>query len=573
VTIYAAHVVDTPGDPFAGDPAAALAEDGALLVCDGVIRARGSLATLRAGHPGEPVTRLDGGLLVPGFVDAHVHFPQIRAIGGLGMPLLDWLEKCALPEESKLADRAYARAVAAEFLDGLVASGTTSALVFGSHFAPAMDELFAAAARRGLNITSGLVLSDRILRPELLNSPETALADSADLILRWHDRGRLRYAVTPRFSLSASDDMLDACAQLLGKGVWFTSHINENLAEIATVAGLFPGARHYLDTYGRHHLITPRSVFAHNVHPGDAELAMLAEHGASVAHCPTSNCALGSGLFPLRRHVERGIGVALGSDVGAGAGLFLPKEALQAYFIQQLLGDGGLALTPAHLLYLATRAGAQALGLGGRVGDLAVGKDFDAVWLRPADGSTLAVNLRHARDTSDALARIFALATPADVAGVWIRGERATGSLDAEAGAVGAPAAVAGDVLVDAEVVLGLAEHHRERQLAVLEFDDGELELGRFGGQQRAQRAHGHVVQLAEDGLPALGGRVQGGELVADRVEPVQRRGAPLPDQGHAFDRVVRAPAAHPVPVEEHQGHHASVRHKIVCGYYPSAAI
>jgi guanine deaminase len=424
VTIYAATVVDTPGDPFAGDPAAALAEDGALLVSDGVIRGRGSLAALRAAYPGEPVTRLDGGLLVPGFVDAHVHFPQIRAIGGLGLPLLDWLEQCALPEESKLADQAYARAVAGEFLDGLVASGTTSALVFGSHFAPAMDELFAAAERRGLNITSGLVVSDRILRPDLLNSPETALADSTDLILRWHDRGRLRYAVTPRFSLSASDEMLDACAQLLGKGVWFTSHINENLAEIAAVAGLFPRARHYLDTYRRHGLVTARSVYAHNVHPADAELAVLAEHGASVAHCPTSNCALGSGLFSLRRHVEHGIHVALGSDVGAGAGLFLPKEALQAYFIQQLLGPDGLSLTPTHLLYLATRAGAQALGLDDRVGDFAVGKDFDAVWLRPADGSTLAVNLRHARDVSDALARIFALATPADVADVWIRGIR-----------------------------------------------------------------------------------------------------------------------------------------------------
>ena len=307
MTIYAAHVVDTPGDPFAGDPAAALAEDGALLVQDGVIRARGSLAALRAAHPGEPVTRLDGGLLVPGFVDTHVHFPQIRAIGGMGLPLLDWLERYALPEESKLADRAYAREVAAEFLDGLVASGTTSALVFGSHFAPAMDELFAAAGQRGLNITSGLVVSDRKLRPDLLSSPETALADSADLILRWHDRGRLRYAVTPRFSLSASDEMLDACTQLLGKGVWFTSHLNENLAEIATVTELFPGARDYLDTYCRHGLVTARSVFAHNVHPSDAELTLLAEHGASVAHCPSSNGALGSGLFPLRRHVEHGV--------------------------------------------------------------------------------------------------------------------------------------------------------------------------------------------------------------------------------------------------------------------------
>jgi guanine deaminase len=422
MTLYAGMIVDTPGDPFAGDPADALAEVGALLVREGIICARGTFAALRAEHPDEPVIRLPGGMLVPGFIDTHVHYPQIRAIGGLGMPLLDWLEHCALPEESKLADQAYAREVAGEFLDGLLAAGTTSALVFGSHFAAAMDELFVAAEQRGLNITSGLVLSDRILRPDLLRSPEAALADSTELIGRWHGRGRLRYAATPRFSLSASDAMLDVCAQLLEAGVWFTSHVNENVAEVAAVAGLFPGTRHYLDTYRQHGLVTRRSVFAHNVHASDAELAVLAEHGASVSHCPTSNCALGSGLFPLRRHVEHGVGLALGSDVGAGAGLFLPKEGLQAYFIQQMLGPSGLTLTPVHLLYLATRAGARALGLDDRVGDFAVGKDFDAVWLQPTAGSTLAVNLRHARDTTDALARIFALATPADVAGVWIRG-------------------------------------------------------------------------------------------------------------------------------------------------------
>jgi guanine deaminase len=422
MTLYAGTIVDTPGDPFAGDPADALAEVSALLVREGIICARGTFAALRAEHPEEPVIQLAGGVLIPGFIDTHVHYPQIRAIGGLGMPLLDWLEHCALPEESKLADQAYAREVAGEFLDGLLAAGTTSALVFGSHFAAAMDELFVASEQRGLNITSGLVLSDRILRPDLLRSPEAALADSTELIGRWHGRGRLRYAATPRFSLSASNAMLDVCAQLLEAGVWFTSHVNENVAEIAAVAGLFPGTRHYLDTYRQHGLVTRRSVFAHNVHTSDAELAVLAELGASVSHCPTSNCALGSGLFPLRRHVEHGVGLALGSDVGAGAGLFLPKEGLQAYFIQQMLGPSGLTLTPVHLLYLATRAGARALGLDDRVGDFAVGKDFDAVWLQPAAGSTLAVNLRHARDTTDALARIFTLATPADVAGVWIRG-------------------------------------------------------------------------------------------------------------------------------------------------------
>lgn len=427
VTLYRATVMDTPGDPFAGDPAEALRaeQDGGLLVQDGTIRARGPFESLRSQHPEEPVTDLRGGLLLPGFVDTHVHFPQLRSIGGLGMPLLDWLDRCALPEESRFADQAYAAAVAGEFVTGLVSSGTTTALVFGAHFAPAVDALFAESERRGLNVTAGLVLSDRLLRPDLLCTPEHGLVESRGLIERWHGRGRLRYAVTPRFSLSTTDAMLEVCAELLTDGIWFTSHINENLAEVATVAELFPGSAHYLDTYHRHGLVTERSVFAHNVHATDAELALMGEHGAWTSHCPTSNASLGSGLFPFRRHVQRGVGVSLGSDVGAGTGLFLVKEGLQAYFMQQLLGAVGQPLTPVHLLYLATRAGARALGLEHRIGDLAVGKEFDAVWLRPPPGTQYAVNLNQAVDATDQLARTFALATPVDVAGVWVRGDRA----------------------------------------------------------------------------------------------------------------------------------------------------
>jgi guanine deaminase len=424
MTLYRATIIDTPTDPFTDDPDRALVvdDDGGLLVRDGVIVARGDFSHLHKDYSAEPIEDLRPGILVPGFVDTHVHYPQIRAIGGLGLPLLDWLEQRALPEEARLADRDYARVIAQEFLDGLLHSGTTSALVFGSHFAPAMEELFTGAQQRGLNITSGLVLSDQMLRPDLLTTPERARRESAELIERWHGQGRLRYAVTPRFSLSTSTALLDVCAELLGPDVWFTSHLNENPAEIATVARLFPGTGSYLETYARPGLVTSRSVFAHNVHPTDAELATLAAAGAWVAYCPTSNAALGSGLFALRRHVEHGVGVALGSDVGAGTGLYLPKEALQAYFGQQLLGPGGWPLRPAHLLYLSTRAGALALGIADRVGDLSVGKEFDAVLWRAPPGSDLAVNLGHALDSSDALARIFALATPADVAQVWVRG-------------------------------------------------------------------------------------------------------------------------------------------------------
>lgn len=424
MTLYRAFIVDTPGDPFVGDPAEAITADvdGGIVVRDGVIVARGTYATLAAEYPEEPVTELAGGMVVPGFVDTHVHFPQIRAIGGLGLPLLDWLEQFALPEESRLADQAYAEAVAGEFISGLITAGTTTALVFGSHFAPAMDALFAEAERSGLNITAGLVVSDRLLRPDLHCTPDVGRSQSRALIERWHGRGRLRYAVTPRFSLSTTDAMLEVCADLLADDIWFTSHINENLAEVAAVAGLFPDSLHYLDSYHRHGLVTERSVFAHNVHASDSELDLMSETGAWASHCPTSNSALGSGLFPLRRHVERGVGVALGSDVGAGTGLFIPKEALQAYFMQQLLGADGLALSPVHLLYLATRAGARALGLDHRVGDFTPGKDFDAVWLRPSAGSTLAVNFDRAAEPTDALARIFSLATSTDVAQVWAGG-------------------------------------------------------------------------------------------------------------------------------------------------------
>ena len=418
MTVYRGTFLDTPA---AGELRVEL--DGGVRVRDGAIVARGPFAELSGD---DEVVDLRGGLVLPGFVDTHVHFPQVRAIGGLGMPLLDWLERCALPEECRLADLDYARTVAAEFVDGLARAGTTSALVFGSHFAPAVDALFTEADRVGLRVTSGLVVSDRLLPEALLTTPDRALAEGRELAGRWHGVRRSRYAVTPRFSLSCTTEMLDSCADLLASvdGAFFTSHVNENPAEVAAVAELFGGS--YVDTYDKPGLLGTRSVLAHDVHPTDGELDVLALRGTAVAHCPTSNAALGSGLFPLRRHRAAGVRVALGSDVGAGTGFSLLKEGLQAYFGQQLLGDEGEPLTPADLLHLATAAGADALGLSD-VGHLSVGTRFDAVWLRPSAGSTLDVVLRSAAGPEDALAKAFALGGPADVAAVWVDGDRVRG--------------------------------------------------------------------------------------------------------------------------------------------------
>lgn len=422
MTLFHGTFLDTPDDPFAGGTLR-VAADAGVLVHDGVVVARGGYADLRRDHPDDDVVDLRGGLVLPGFVDAHVHFPQARVVGGLGMPLLEWLERCALPEEARMADPDYAAGVAADVVRGLVGAGTTSALVFGAHFPGAVDLLFAEASRVGLRLTSGLVVSDRELRPELHITPADAQAGSLALAARWHGVGRMRYAVIPRFSLSCTDALLAACAAVLAEvpGALFTSHVNENPAEIARVAELFGGD--YVGTYDRHGLLGPRAVLAHDVHPTEAELAVLGERGTAVAHCPCSNAALGSGLFPMVRHLAHGVRLALGSDVGAGTGFSLLKEGLQAYLAQQLLGPEGYHLTVAHLLHLATTAGAAALDLP-EVGDLSVGKRFDAQWLRPTPGSHLDTALAHADSAEEALARAFTLGTPADVCGVWIDGER-----------------------------------------------------------------------------------------------------------------------------------------------------
>ena len=428
MTLYRAAVLDVPGDPFAVGPAALAVESDARHRGPQRHdhRARGRTPTWPRRTPTHEVVDLRDGLLLPGLVDTHVHYPQVRVIAGLGMPLLDWLERCALPEESRLAEDAYAEAVAGEFLTALAQAGTTTALVFGAHFATAMDIFFAAARRSGLRITAGQVVSDRILRPDLLTTPEIALAEGRKLIERWHGDGRLRYAVTPRFSLSASEAMLDVCAELTRAepDVWFTSHMNENTVEVARVVQLFAGAEHYLGSYYHHGLVTPRSVFAHNVHANDIELDLLASTGAWVAHCPTSNAALGSGLFPMRRHVEHGARVAMGSDVGGGTGFSMFKEGLQAYFMQQLLGPEGLPLTRRRTCSICAPGPApRRSAWTRRSGTCGSARSSTRSGCARRTSSTLAVVLRHASDAHDALAKIFALATATDVARVWVGGE------------------------------------------------------------------------------------------------------------------------------------------------------
>ncbi|HWE51755.1 MAG TPA: guanine deaminase [Bryobacteraceae bacterium] len=426
--ILRAAIFHTPANPFANPKALIALDDGGLAIEAGRVVQCGDFAAVSAAHPGASVRDWRGGVILPGFIDTHIHYPQVRILGGLGHSLLDWLEELALPEEARFADLSYAITVANEFVNALAAHGTTTALVFGSHFAPATAALFSAAEAKGLRIFSGLVLADRGLRPELHQTCEAAYRDCQELIARFHGKGRLGYAVIPRFALSASEQMLEACGALLREtnGLRFTTHINENSLEIEEVAKLFPWADDYLGVYERFGLIGPASVLAHNVIADNAVLKRLASHAASVAHCPCSNAALGSGVFPLKRHHEHSVRIALGTDVGGGTGFGMLKEALQAC-LQQRLAVDPVTLNPGQMLYLATRAGAEALGIDSKTGDFETGKAADLVYVRPRPASVLSAVLAHAESPEHKLSALFTTAGSDSIGEVRVDGETVFG--------------------------------------------------------------------------------------------------------------------------------------------------
>ena len=426
--LFRAGIFHTPENPFPldiSDPRSMECyEDGGLLIANGRVLACGEYTAVRDANPGAVTVDRRGGFVLPGFVDAHVHFPQTRIIGAMGRTLLDWLDAVALPEEARMADRRYAADTAKLFLTALASHGTTTALVFGAHFAGATEDLFEAAAASGLRIACGLVLSDRLLRPDLHVTPERAYRESRMLIDRFHNRGRLSYAVTPRFAYSASESILEVCQQLMSEyqDVRLQTHINENTAEVAALARLFPWAADYLEIYERYELSGARSVMAHNVHATPSEIERLTSAGTAVAHCPGSNAALGSGCFPLRRHVDAGVTCALGTDVGGGLGFGMLKEGLQAYLMQRLAPDPKV-LDASRLLYMTTLAGARALGLEAQIGDFRPGKAADFVYVRPAAGTVLDAAVHRAEAPMQVLAALFTLGGSDSICEVRVEGD------------------------------------------------------------------------------------------------------------------------------------------------------
>lgn len=390
-------------DPFVVAPEQALGweSDARLVVRHGRIEAFGP-----AGHTplpaGVPETLLGHHLMVPGFIDCHVHYPQLGVIGTMGHGLLPWLERHTFPAERELADPAVARALAGRFVAELARNGTTTAAVFCSVHAHSADALFEAAQGSGLQLIAGKSLMDRNAPAGLTDGARSGCADTEALIRRWHGRERFGCAVTVRFLGTSSPEQLEAAADLWRRhpGTWMQSHLAEDRDELALIARLFPGTRDYTDAFDRFGLLGRRALFGHGIHLSERERTRLAGSGSALAHCPTSNLFLGSGLFDAVAARAAGIAVGLASDVGAGTTLSMLTTMGAAYQVARLRGA---LLTPAHLLWLATTGAARALDLAGRTGNLAAGLDADVVVLDPRATPLLALRTARARDASELL--------------------------------------------------------------------------------------------------------------------------------------------------------------------------
>jgi guanine deaminase len=404
VAAYRGEILTMNDRPADNPEAIVHFSDGVLLVEDDIIVACDNFRVLANKLQSVPVTSFNG-ILTPGFVDAHVHYPQSEIIAAHGAQLLEWLERHIFPAEIAFADRTHADDLAGFFLDELLRNGTTSALVYPTVHATSVDALFDAAMNRGMRIVSGKVLMDRNVPDGLRDTAEISRDESERLIRAWRGRGRIGYAVTPRFALTSSDEQLSIAGALVAAhpDVLMHTHMAENTAEIAAVANRFPDARDYLDVYTRFGLLTDRSVFAHCVHVGADMVARMARAGASIAFCPTSNLFLGSGLFDLQQAEAHGLSIGIGTDIGAGTSFSILHTLGEAYKVCQMRG---VSLDPFHAFYLATLGGARALGLGDRIGRLAPGYEADFIILDPAATPLLARRLRRVESLFE---RLFAL--------------------------------------------------------------------------------------------------------------------------------------------------------------------
>ncbi|MGJ8604315.1 MAG: guanine deaminase [Marivita sp.] len=422
ITLHFAQTLSFSGNPLVtGSESVSHDARGAIAVQNGRVLARGGAEDLRRDYPQAAVQDHGAALLLPGFVDAHVHYPQTAMISSWGKRLIDWLNTYTFPEEMRFDDPAYAAEIAGRYLDLALAHGTTTMCSYCTIHPQSVDAYFSAAAARGMRVLGGKTCMDRNAPDGLRDTAQSAYDDSKALLVRWHGQGRASYVITPRFSPTSTPDQLSALGALWAEhpDCLMQTHLSEQTDEIAWVRGLYPQARDYLDTYEAHGLLGANGVYGHAIHLEPRERDRLREVEAALVHCPTSNTFIGSGLFDMAGLVAQGQRVGLATDTGGGSSFSMLRTMAAAYEVAQLRGT---ALHPSALLWLATEGSAQALGIADRVGTLAPGSEADFITLDLASTAAIAQRSARADDIWDAVFPTIMMGDDRAISGTWICG-------------------------------------------------------------------------------------------------------------------------------------------------------
>jgi guanine deaminase len=426
VHVFRGDILHFVADPYVkGNKAHQYIPDGGLVVENGIVKETGPFGSMKKKHPRAEIHDYSSRLIVPGFIDTHIHYPQTEMIGAFGEQLLDWLNKYTFPAERRFEDKAHAREVAQFFLSELLSNGTTTALVFATVHPQSADAFFEESEKLNTRMIAGKVMMDRNAPDYLLDTQESAYADTKKLIDKWHKKGRQLYAVTPRFAPTSTPEQLKAASNLLKKykDVYMHTHLSENQGEVAWVKSLFPESKSYLGVYDDFGLVTDRAIFAHSIFLDDDNFKLLSERGGAIAFCPTSNLFLGSGLFKLNEAERFKVDVGMGTDVGAGTSFSMLQTLNEGYKAIQMHKayakdpESKRPLNALKAFYLATLGGAEALEIDDKVGSFRPGREADFVILKHMGTPLLDFRMKRIEDISSEASlaeRLFVFMTLGD---------------------------------------------------------------------------------------------------------------------------------------------------------------
>lgn len=430
VQIFRGEIFSFINSPLAGSDAYFYYPDGVLVISDGKIIETAPYDGITGRYPGTDIVDYSGKLLMPGFIDTHIHYAQSGIIGMYGKQLLEWLTEYTYPAERAFSSSEYAKQVARKFIKELLRNGTTTCMAYATVHPVSVSALFAAATEYNMRLITGKVLMDRNAPEELIVPWKQAEEETIQLIEEWHNKGRNQYAITPRFAISCSTEQLLSAGDLhrLYPDTYIQTHLSENKYEIAQTLSLFPGYRNYLDVYDQTGILTDRTVFGHCIHLSDQECGRLAKTGSIIAHCPTSNFFLGSGLYDMQRMNRAEIQTTLATDVGAGTSFSMFCTLGEAYKVQQL---NGYSMSVFESFYRSTLGSARALGMADKIGSFAKGNeaDFIVVDWAATTAQTLRKNFLQQKGKWNLENKLFGLQTLGDdrnIAAVYLMGQPVT---------------------------------------------------------------------------------------------------------------------------------------------------